>query len=102
MLFRRIGPHQHRSVKGGHTFCCTRQGIARKAGSPIRWSAFKDDTLLKNDCATLAEAKKLCRASGTRVRDSIAAGKSVFPVATADDHPWQNSWQPSDSCERDG
>jgi hypothetical protein len=68
MPFRIVGHHQHRAVVAGHAFCCVRQTIVNDIGLSFLWSVLKDDTLLKSDCRTLNDAKKLCRAAANEVR----------------------------------
>jgi hypothetical protein len=75
MPFRIVGHHQHRAVVDGHTYCCIRETTATDAGLLNRWSAYRDNTLLKGDCRTLNEAKQLCRA---------AAGEAIAPTALDD------------------
>jgi len=72
MLFRIIGPHQHQAMAGGSTFSCTRQRTPTDAGFSISWSAGQDRAVLKNDCRTLNEAKKVCRAAAVRTPASGA------------------------------
>jgi hypothetical protein len=61
MHFRIIGAHQHRAVVGPDTFVCVRRDAATDAGPVICWIASRNDAVLKGDCRTLNEAKKLCR-----------------------------------------
>jgi len=69
LLFRIVGPHQHRAELGGRIFWCQRESSAADGGLVIRWSAFEGTVLLKGGLRTLNDAKKLCRATssaGTR------------------------------------
>jgi hypothetical protein len=61
MLFRIIGAHQHRAIAGPSTYTCIRRDTTTDAGLAIAWIAFRNDTVLKDDCRTLNEAKNLCR-----------------------------------------
>jgi hypothetical protein len=68
LLFRIVGPHLHRAAAGGHVFTCAREATATEAGLSIRWLVFQNETLLKNDCRTLNDAKKLCRIAANEPR----------------------------------
>jgi hypothetical protein len=61
MLFRIVAPHTHRAVLSAGTFTCVRIATPTDEGLSIAWEVYRGDTLLKGDCRTLNEAKKLCR-----------------------------------------
>jgi len=61
MLFRIVGPHQHRAVLGDRVFRCERETTKTDERLTIRWSAFEGQTLLAADCRTLNAAKQVCR-----------------------------------------
>jgi hypothetical protein len=65
MLFRIVGPHQHRAVLGKRIFSCERETITTDEKLSTLWSAFDGKTLLKGDCRTLNEAKNLCRGAAS-------------------------------------
>jgi hypothetical protein len=44
---------------GSDTFVCLR--ARSESALAVSWSASKNDVVLKNDCRTLNEAKKVCR-----------------------------------------
>lgn len=67
MLFAIVGPHQHKAVVSGRVFRCVREAAIVNDVLSIRWSAFAGEALLKSDCRTLNEAKRLCRAAGKGV-----------------------------------
>ena len=67
MQFRIVGNHLHRAVLEGSEYSCVRESTATDAGLVIRWSAWKDSVVLKNDCRTLNEAKNLCRSAAVPV-----------------------------------
>jgi hypothetical protein len=59
MLFRIIAPHTHKAIIGKDTFVCLR--ALSEPDLAVSWSAAKNDVVLKSDCRTLNEAKKVCR-----------------------------------------
>lgn len=61
MMFRLTGTHTHQTEVGGEVFTCLRKDIPRESGFDITWWVYRGDVLLKNDCRTLNEAKRLCR-----------------------------------------
>lgn len=75
MLFKIVGPHQHRAVLGQRVFWCERESTVADGKLTVRWSAFEGKALLKCDCRTLNAAKNLCRriAAGDRSRPYQAA-----------------------------
>jgi hypothetical protein len=72
ILFRILGAHQHYAVTAAGTFGCTRLSTVTATGMSIRWLASKNDTVLKDDCRTLNEAKNVCREAASQNR-SIAS-----------------------------
>jgi hypothetical protein len=68
MLFRIVAPHTHRAFAGGETFTCFRRTAKEPSGLQITWAAYRGEVLLKNDCRTLNEAKRLCRDIGAEPR----------------------------------
>ena len=61
MQFRIVGTNQHRAVVGGSTYLCVRRDTASDKGISMLWIACRNDTVLKDNCRTLNEAKNLCR-----------------------------------------
>jgi hypothetical protein len=61
MQFRIVGPNQHRAVVGPSTFLCVRRDTTTATGVSMAWIASRNETVLKDDCRTLNEAKNLCR-----------------------------------------
>lgn len=61
MQFKIVGAHQHRAVVGPSTFLCLRRDTTTDAGLVIAWIASRNNTVLKDNCRTLNEAKNLCR-----------------------------------------
>ena len=61
MLFRIVGTHQHRAVVGANTFTCVRRDLVQDGQARIWWIACRNETVLKDDCRTLNQAKNLCR-----------------------------------------
>lgn len=61
MLFRIIGAHIHRAELRGEAFTCVGKITMIGERAVILWSVYRGDALLKDDCRTLNEAKKLCR-----------------------------------------
>jgi hypothetical protein len=61
MQFRIVGTHQHRAVVGSSTFLCLRRDTASESGLRSLWIASRNNSVLKDECRTLNEAKNLCR-----------------------------------------
>ena len=61
MQFRIVGMNQHRAVVGATTYLCVRRDTASDKGLSMLWIACRNDTVLKDNCRTLNEAKNLCR-----------------------------------------
>lgn len=59
--FRIVGAHQHRAVVGPSTFVCLRRDTVTDEKLVVFWIAARNETVLKDDCRTLNEAKNLCR-----------------------------------------
>lgn len=65
MDFRIIAPHTHRATSAAGAFTCLRTATPSEAGLQVTWAAYRDNELLKADCRTLNEAKKVCRSAAT-------------------------------------
>ena len=61
MQFRIVGVDQHRAVVGPNTYICVRRDKTIESGVFPRWVACRNNTVLKEDCRTLNEAKNICR-----------------------------------------
>ena len=61
MQFRIVGVDQHQAIVGPSTFLCVRRDTQVDTRLAIRWVASRNQTVLKDDCRTLNEAKKVCR-----------------------------------------
>jgi hypothetical protein len=72
MQFHIIGPHEHRAVVGPTTFLCIRRDVVTEDKRVIAWLACRNNTVLKDDCRTLNEAKNLCRR--TLAEESVIRG----------------------------
>jgi hypothetical protein len=81
MQFKIVGNNQHQAVHGGSAFTCILETTRTETGHLNRWSAFKNDRLLKTDCRTLNEAKKVCRAAAAE--NPVAVLNGVFPTPGA-------------------
>lgn len=98
----RVAGAQHRAVVGDVTYGCVREVIATDAGHSIRWSAYRNDELLKRECRTLNEAKNVCRAAEDARHSVSPGGEAASSSPAALPHPWQPAGRPADACERDG
>jgi hypothetical protein len=61
MQFRIVAPHTHYARVRCGAFTCVRTAVLGEAGLQITWAAYRGESLLKQDCRTLNEAKNLCR-----------------------------------------